>query len=317
MGTNTMQAVVITPGATGNLGVAEIAAPTQDSDATLVRTRAVSLNRGEVKRAQVMEAGNQIGWDLAGIVERAAPDGSGPPTGARVVGFSPAMQGWAELVAVKSRQLAIIPDDVSFEDAATLPVAGLTALYGLERCNRLLSAKVVLTGARGGVGFFACQLAVTMGARVFAQVRASEHAAMFEGIALEQVVADAQGDDLAALGPFRLVLDGVGGPMLGRLVRCLESDGRAVAYGVSDTDKTEVGVRDLMFTGSGRLEGFHLYRESEIVSAGNGLARLMHLMSQGKLRTLVSRVDDWNEVGTVANALIERTYPGKAVLTLP
>lgn len=317
MGSKTMQAVVVTPGAPGNLGIAEIAAPTQDSDATLVRTRAVSLNRGEVKRAQVMEAGAQIGWDLAGIVERAAADGSGPPGGARVVGFSPAMQGWAQLVAVKSRQLAVIPEGVSFEDAATLPVAGLTALYGLERCARLLGAKVVVTGARGGVGFFACQLAVNMGARVFAQVRATEHAALFEGIALEQVVTDSTGDGLAELGPFRLVLDGVGGPMLGRLTRCLERDGQAIAYGVSDTDMTEVAIRELMFTGSGRLEGFHLYRESEIESAGSGLARLMHLAGQRKLRTLISRVDDWSAVGAVATALTQRAYPGKAVLTLP
>jgi NADPH:quinone reductase-like Zn-dependent oxidoreductase len=227
------------------------------------------------------------------------------------------MQGWAQLVAVKSRQLAVIPEEVSFEDAATLPVAGLTALYGLERCSRLLGTKVVVTGARGGVGFFACQLAVAMGARVFAQVRASEHVAMFEDVAVEQVVVDSKGDALGALGPFRLVLDGVGGPMLGQLVQCLEADGRAVAYGVSDSTSTEVAVRELMLTGSGRLEGFHLYRESEIVSAGSGLARLLQLMRDSKLRTLISQVDDWSQVGDVANALIERAYPGKAVLTLP
>ena len=311
-----MQAVVITKGAPGNLALAEIAVPQPDTDATLVRVKAVSLNRGEVKRAQSMDPGAQIGWDLAGIVDKAAADGSGPPVGARVVGFSPAMQGWAELVAVKSRQLAVIPDGVSFEDASTLPVAGLTALYGLERCGRLLGAKVVVTGARGGVGFFACQLAVSMGARVFAQVRAPDHAAMFDGIDIETAVADASGDAFAAMGPFRLVLDGVGGPLLGRLVRCLESDGRAIAYGVSDTDETSVAVRELMFTGSGRLEGFHLYRESEVVSAGSGLTRLLHHLDSGKLRTLVSRVDDWSQVGEVATALIERSYPGKAVLTL-
>ena len=194
---------------------------------------------------------------------------------------------------MKIQQLAVIPDEVNCQDAATLPVAGLTALYGLESCSRLLGAKVVVTGARR------CRLFRTParggnGCRVFAQVRASEHAAKFENIAVEQVGGQLERRRVGRTWtvPPDTRWRRRTGPMLGHLVQCLEANGRAVASGVSDSTTAEVAVRELMFTGSGRLEGFHRYRESEIVSAGSGLARLLQLMRDGKLRTLLSQVND-------------------------
>ena len=87
-------------------------------------------------------------------------------------------------------------------------------------------------------------------------------------------------------------------------------------YGVSDGAHTPLAVRDLMATGAGRVEGFHLYRESQYAHACNGLTRLLRLMVQHRLTTQVSRVEDWNQVGEVAQALIDRSYSGKAVLTI-
>ena len=101
-----------------------------------MRVAAISLNRGEVRRAMSAEAGWRPGWDLAGTVERAARDGSGPPSGSRVVGFL-ASGAWAEAAAVPTRALAVLPDAVTFVQAATLPVAGLTALYALEQAALL------------------------------------------------------------------------------------------------------------------------------------------------------------------------------------
>ena len=86
------------------------------------------------------------GWDLAGTVELEAEDGSGPRTGRRVVGLLPS-GAWAEVVAVPTHSLAELPDTVSFAQAATLPVAGLTALYGLEQGGGLLGQRVLITGA--------------------------------------------------------------------------------------------------------------------------------------------------------------------------
>ena len=73
-----VRAVVVTPEAPSRLAITPVDAPTPDSSAALVRVRAVSLNRGEVRRSQSDPAGARPGWDLAGVVERAAVDGSGP-----------------------------------------------------------------------------------------------------------------------------------------------------------------------------------------------------------------------------------------------
>src|SRR6202008_775002 len=101
----------------------------------------------------LIPSGRTVGWDIAGVVERAAADGSGPPEGARVVGLV-WTGGWSERAAVPTRQLAELPDAVSFEQAATLPVAGLTALHALQIGGFCLGKRVLVIGASGGVGRF-------------------------------------------------------------------------------------------------------------------------------------------------------------------
>src|SRR5438552_12733024 len=118
-------AVVVDPEAPGRLVISPVAAPAPGRGEAVVRVRAISLNRGEVRRAGMAVAGWRPGWDLAGEVERAAADGSGPRVGARVVGLLPE-GAWAERVAVATHALAALPDQVTFSQAATFPVAGLT-----------------------------------------------------------------------------------------------------------------------------------------------------------------------------------------------
>src|SRR5207245_2791439 len=101
---------------------------------------------------------------------RAAESGTGPPVGSRVVGMVD-QAGWAEQVAVPASRIAVLPDSVSFAAAATLPVAGLTALRALRLGGMLLGRRVLVTGASGGVGHLAVQMAARSGAQVTAVIR--------------------------------------------------------------------------------------------------------------------------------------------------
>jgi NADPH:quinone reductase-like Zn-dependent oxidoreductase len=310
-----MKAVLINHQAVGQLEIGDVDVPDQQPGETLVAVKAFSLNRGDLKRTEVGQGGDQAGWDFSGIVESAAPDGSGPASGARVVGMSRRREGFAELVSVPTLDVAAIPDGVSFTDAAALPVAGLTALYSLERCERLLGSNVLITGASGGVGVLACQLAVHMGAHVYGQIRNVEHESLIASTGATPVLT-ADGSAVSECGPFRSIIDGVGGSLLAKVLPSLSEDGRAVLYGFTESRTAEFGIADLIFTGAGRIEGFYLFRETEFESCAKGLARLSQLVDAELLNCHVNVIEDWAKVGTVAADLSQRRFAGKATLTI-
>ncbi len=311
-----MKAVIVDKSAPLKLAFGELPAPKPLPSQALVKVAAVSLNRGEIAyMPDRLPEGASIGWDFAGTIAQSAADGSGPKQGARVVGLS-SLKSFAEFVAAESNQIAELPDDVSFEDAATLPVAGLTAYHSLWHGGLLLGKRVLVTGATGGVGHFAVQQANLTGAHVVASVRRAEQ----EQIAREAGAHDvAIGEHLAgadAFGPYDLVVDGVGGETLGAAMKLLKKHGTAVNYGVSGG--SDVTFNDSAFFGGGglRLYGLSLYTEVEREAPGTGLARLANLIAAGKLKPLIDAVRPWSELLQAAQDLIDRKYAGKVVITL-
>src|SRR5687767_8601343 len=125
-----MRALVTTK-TNGPVSIQDVPDPSPLPNEAIVSVKAVSLNRGETRNSIAAAEGVRPGWDLAGVVETAAADGSGPAAGSRVVGFTLG-KAWAERVAVRSGDLAVLPEGVSFAQASTLPVAGLTALRTLK-----------------------------------------------------------------------------------------------------------------------------------------------------------------------------------------
>src|SRR5581483_5360270 len=199
--------------------------------------------------------------------------------------------------------------------AATLPVAGLTALHALRQGGLLLGRKVLVDGASGGVGHLACQLAASAGAQVWAHVRRLEHREALAAACGDRVVV---GRDLGTArphGPFWLIVDSLGGPALSAALAMLQPNGTCVTLGISDAPTATFESRDFFGTGGARLYGLTLFHELMSVERGGvGLALLADLIVAGKLRPQIAVETDWQNIGDVARRLIDREFAGKAVL---
>ncbi len=312
---NKMQAAVVDPGAPGHLSLRSVDAPTPFSDQALVRVAATSLNLGEVHRAQSAADGTVIGWDLAGTVEQAAADGSGPPEGSRVVGMVRS-GAWAELAAVPTNSLAVLPDAVSFARAATLPVAALTALYAVERATGLLARNVLVTGASGGVGHFACQLAKLSGAHVVGLIRHREKEATAREAGADRVVVGEDAMPTAELGPYRLVVEAVGGKVLAQSLGMLGPDGVCVSIGVVGGLEITLDMRAMGRAPRSSLYKMLVFTEVSREPASEGLARLAQLVAEGRVKPHIDVEDSWTLIGKVADDLLRRRVSGKAVLNI-
>ena len=170
---------LVSYGKPGSLQYGEMPEPELTKDCLLVHVRAASVNpvdwktrHGDLKLILGSKFPKIIGTDFAGVVKKVAPGISDFKTGDRVYGVIPAFSGkpgaLAETALVPKRNVRAMPDWLTFEDAAALPVAALTALNGLRRCGVKKGTKVLVNGATGGVGHFGVQAAKAKGAHVTA-----------------------------------------------------------------------------------------------------------------------------------------------------
>jgi NADPH:quinone reductase len=310
-----MKAIVVDPNAPSRLSLQTVAAPQPLPNQAIVRVKAISLNRGEIRRAQTAAAGWRIGWDLAGTIEQAAADGSGYAVGTRVVGFLPE-GAWGEFVAVPTHALAELPATIGFNVASTLPVAGLTALMALEKGGLLLGKNVLIIGASGGVGHMACQLAKVSGAYVVAHVRRVNQVSFVRAAGVDEVVEGETPIDAAKYGSYDLILDSVGDQVLPVVLKQLNKDGICVTFGSTAGREATFSVGDFYGKGGLQLYGFILFHEVLKYPAGLGLARLVRLLEKGQLKPHIDLEASWDQIAEVAQKLTDRQIVGKAVLHL-
>lgn len=306
-----MLAIVNTPGGAEPVAVREVAEPQPRPDEALVAVHAFSLNRGELRLFQVRPEGWRPGQDIAGIVLRQAADGSGPAAGMRVVGLCD-WEGWAERAAVPSHRLAPIADNVSFGGAAALPVAGLTALRTLRHGAPLLGKRVLITGAAGGVGNLAVQLAARSGARVTAIVGNAERGSVLDGLGTAEIVTDIA----AAEGRFALILEAAGGASLQAAIDRIEAKGVVVVFGNSSGEPTAIDFRQFGEHQNARIQAFHYFTSEPEERFGPDLALLAALVADGSLKPRIVE-HNWREVARIGPLLRERRIAGKAVFHIP
>jgi NADPH:quinone reductase-like Zn-dependent oxidoreductase len=169
-----------------------------------------------------------------------------------------------------------------------------------------------VTGATGGVGGFAVQLAAAAGARVTAHVSGPQRAEAARALGAGRVVT-ALGDDT---GPFDVVVDGVGGPLLAEAIRRLRPGGTAVGYGVASGEPTSLAFYDFASGPLARLVGFFIYATEAGEPFGPDLAALAGLVADGRLQVPRPVERDWADTPAAVDALRRREATGKVVLTI-
>jgi NADPH:quinone reductase len=300
-----MRAYVGTPAGPERRRVAD---PQPAPGEVVVEVEAFSINRGELGLFAARPEGWRPGQDIAGRVVAPAADGSGPAAGARVVGVVD-FGGWAERVAAPAERLAPLPDNVDAERAAGFGIAGLTALRALRRGDGLLGARVLITGASGGVGTFAVQLAAAGGAEVTA-LTGTHRSVDLGALGAHQVLTcldDADGD-------FDLVLESIGGDVLLAALRRTAPRGHLVLLGSSSGEPAAITISSFRPHVRQTIHPFWVHGSGEHVD--EDLAELARLTSRGQLDPVLGWCGCWDHLDQAMRALRERRVAGKAILTV-
>lgn len=300
------RALIVDPSAPAGIGFGEVADPIADPGQVLVNVLHTSLNYADLNNARNgrVPVGAPLGLDAAGVVVREAADGSGPSAGTRVVLFADG--AFADRVAVDVSALAEVPDGVGLAEAAALPTAGLAALRSLRSAAVAPGKRVLVTGASGGVGRYAVQLAARAGAHVIASVGSPRRGDGLAGAGADEVVVGL--DDVKE--PVDIVVESVGGAHLVTAWSLLAPGGSLQSVGWASGEPAVFPP----YATVGPPKTLVSY-VNEFASAGD-LAELVRLVADGALVPEIGWRGSWERFAEAADELIGRRVPGKAVFDL-
>jgi NADPH2:quinone reductase len=305
--------------------VVEAPAPARGAGEVLVEVHALGmswpdllLSRGEYQLKP--EVPFQLGVDFAGVVHETDGD-SGLAVGDRVAGCLP-YGGGADLVSTSAESLFPLPDGVSFEKAAALPMNYLTAQFALETRARLQSGETVLVnGAAGGVGTACLQVAKGYGARTIAVVSTQEKADFVRALgADEAVLVDgflAAVKELTGGRGVDVLVDVVGGDLMTDSLRSLGPLGRLLVVGFTGGTIPQVKVNRLLLNNTDvRGVGWGAYAMVRPGFMRGQWDALLPMMESGVVDPPVGTTYPVEEVARALGDLEQRAVLGKTVLTL-
>lgn len=258
------------------------------------------------------------GAEVSGVV-RTAPEGAHVTAGDRVVAF-PGVGGYAEVVAVAAETVFRLPDRVSFEAGAALPMNYLTVHFGLVRRGRLQAGETVLVhGAAGGVGTAAVQLASALGARVIAVVSSPEKGEVARAAGADEVVAvEGFKDAVKALTGGRgvdIVVDPVGGDRFTDSLRSLGTEGRLLVIGFTGGEIPTVKVNRLLLNNLSVVGvGWGAYWLADLPFLQRQWDELLPLLEAGRLDPPIGTVHPLADAALALAELDERRAAGKVLL---
>jgi NADPH:quinone reductase-like Zn-dependent oxidoreductase len=306
------------------LHAAVIDRPTIEAGEVLVQVRAAGLDRGAWHMMTGLPYAGRLafglrtpkaavlGGDLAGVVVAVGSDVTRFQPGDEVFGVGKG--AFAEFAAAREDKLAPKPSNLSFEQAAAVPVSGLTALQGLCDVGRLQPGqKVLIIGASGGVGTFAVQIAKALGAEVTG-VSSTGKVDLVRSIGADHVI-DYTNDDFAnGATRYDLIVDIAGNSSLSRLRGALTARGTVVITGGEEGGKWFGGIdRQLRAM---VMSPFVRQRLTSFIAKPRraGLERLTELIENGQVVPVIERTYPLNEAPDAMRHLVGGHARGKLVI---
>ena len=305
----------------------DIAKPIPNDDQVLIKVRAAALNpidwrlKGgvpllirKVAKMKAPSAQNPvgIGRDVAGVVEAIGKDVTQFKVGDEVFGTCEAAV--AEYACVKVSGAASKLEAITFEQAASIPVAGLTALQGLRDKGKLQSGqKVLINGAAGGVGTFAVQIAKSFQAEVTG-VCSGTNVEMVRSIGADKVIDYTQEDFTKGTERYDVIVDCIGNKSISECRRLLKPNGRYIMVGAGH----EVSMLDILATAVKAVAQSSISNRKAVMfmakSKQQDLTLLGELVATGKVSPVIERTYKLEET-PVALAYLEKGHArGKVVI---
>ena len=305
------------------LKLVDVEKPKPDDGRVLVKVLASSVNPADLHSidgmARLFGSGvrrpkdPRMGSDIAGRVEEVGPSVTKFKPGDEVFGIS--VGGYAEYAAARALRLAPKPPSISFEEAASVPIAGITALQGLRKGGIKAGQKVLINGASGGVGTFAVQIAKSFGADVTG-VCSPANLETARAIGADRVI-DYTKEDFTKRGEmYDLILDIAGSHSAWAYKRTLNPGGACMIVGVSKNPLR--GLVKFFLTGAlasatgGKKVGFMGIANVD----ENDLAYLGDLMAKGQIKPVIQTRFPLDETPAAMQLLADGHARGKIVITM-
>ncbi len=309
------------------LRLEEVDKPTIRDDEVLVRVHAASVDRGTWHIMAglpypIRVAGFGLrkpkypnpGRSLAGTVEAVGNDVTSFQPGDEVFGICNG--SFAEYARVRTDKLAPKPANLSFDEAAAVPISALAALQGVRDHGRVQTGqKVLIVGASGGVGSFAVQIAKAFGAEVTG-VCSTAKVDLVRTIGADHVIDYSRDDFADGEHRYEVILDIGGNRRLSHLRRALTPKGRLVIVG-GETEGRWLGGADRQLRALG-LSLFVSQKLGTYISSENAddLMALRELIEAGKIKPVIDRTYPLSDVATAIRYLVEGHARGKIVITV-
>src|SRR4051794_21490177 len=312
----------------GSVSLRDVEKPIPPDNQVLIKVRAASLNAADghlLRGSFVMRPfsgmrkpkDSRFGIDCAGIVEAVGKNVTEFKPGDEVFGV--ANGAIAEYACAAERTMVPKPENITFEQAGSVGVAGLTALQGLrDHGNIQAGQKVLVNGASGGVGTFAVQIAKSFGAEVTA-VCSSRNLEQARSIGADHVIDYTKEDFTKADQRYDMIFDNVGNHTIAERRRVLTPNGICVLAGMGSAGKHEGQMSRL----AGNLKAFFVtpfisqkfrFYIAKLLQAD--LAVLRDLMQAGKVKPVIDREYPMSETSAALAYLEEGHARGKVVIKI-